>query len=244
MLHFLIFFYQSSFWVSKKKCRFVFGKISKNIFDSTPCFSFSCCQLFQYIFSCMIQRTLFYVFNLSFEKYLVSSSLRFCKKKSPQKILDSLDFFSILFLPNLFSFFFVSSLFVCSPCCYSSYSLFFSMFFSLFFLSMFLSFCLPSLSLLFFFFFFLHASSLFVCSLHVNLFSLMFLLFVFILIFRFFGSLLFIFRFLLLKNHSFLNWSSFFVKLFGSILFFFVSSPFLIVFSMVFFRTRSSLLFF
>ena len=65
-----------------------------------------------------------------------------------------------------------------------------------------LSFCLLSLSLLFFFLFFLHASSPFVCSLHVYLLSLMFLLFVFIPIFRFFETLLFNFRFLL-KSHSF-----------------------------------------
>ena len=154
MLHFLIFFYQSSFWVSKKKMSCCFWKVSKNIFDSTPCFSFSCCQLFQYIFSCMIQRTLFYVFNLSFEKYLVSSSLRFCKKKSPQKILDSLEFFSIPFLLNLFSFFCVLSFCLLSLLLLFLFSFFLHVCFSLFALSMFLSFCLSSLSLLFFFFFF------------------------------------------------------------------------------------------
>ena len=93
-------------------------------------FSFSCYQLFPYnFFMHDPKRTLFYVFNLSFEKYLVSYSVCFCSKKkiTSKKIPDSLDFFSLLFLLNLFSFF-VSSLFVYSnPCLYSSYSLFFSM---------------------------------------------------------------------------------------------------------------------
>ena len=55
-------------------------------------------------------------------------------KTSPPKVCDSLHFFSLLFLLNLFSFF-VSSLYFYSPCRHSSYSLFLHVFF--FSLSMF-----------------------------------------------------------------------------------------------------------
>ena len=52
-------------------------------------------------------------------------------KTSPPKMCDSLHFFSLLFLLNLFSFF-VSSLYFYSPCRHSSYSLFLHVFFFLF----------------------------------------------------------------------------------------------------------------
>ena len=217
-----------------KKWSFCFWKVPKNIFDSTPCFSFSCCQLFPYIFSCMIQKH-FSMFPISLLKNILFLNLFVSvqkKKESPpkKKKLDSLDFFSWLFLLNLFSFFFfVSSLFVYSPCCYSSYSFFSPCFFLFFALSMSLSLCLLSLSLLFFFSFFFNASSRSVCSLHVYLLPLMFLLFVFIPFFDFFESLLFIFRFFVEKSLPFELFISL-CKTFLVLSFFFVSSFFLIVF--------------
>ena len=89
----------------------------------------------------------FLCFQFLFRKILFLMSKIFAKT-SPPKICDSLYFFSLLFLLNLFSFF-VSSLCVYSPCLYSSYSLFLHVFFFLFpcFLSLrLLSLCLFTLS--------------------------------------------------------------------------------------------------
>ena len=132
------------------------------------------------------KRTLFYVFKLSFEKiFCFLLSLCFCSnKKVTSKNNLILLTFSLYFFLSLFSFF-VSSLFVYSPCRYSSCSLFF---------------CSMLPLLLFALFMFIYSLLCFFCL----------CLFPF---FDFFCISIIYFSFLL-KNHSFLNWSSLFVKLF------------------------------
>ena len=71
----------------KKKWSFCFWKVPKNIFGSTPCFSFSCCQLFPNIFSCVIQKEHFSMFPISLLKNILFLNLfvSIQKKKSPPK---------------------------------------------------------------------------------------------------------------------------------------------------------------
>ena len=108
---------------------FFLVKVSKNIFDSTPCFFFFLLSIVPVqFFHAWSKKNTFLCFQPLFWKiscFLLCLFL-FKKKITSKKLPDSLDFFSLLFLLNLFSFC-VSSLFVDSPCLYSSYSLFFSM---------------------------------------------------------------------------------------------------------------------
>ena len=106
LLLFFVFFYQSSSWVSKKKCRFVFGKKSfknylrfffhiftkKTLFFLLFVIKISC----NFIFCARSFETfcLFSVFSTSFWKnilFLLSLSLRFCStKKHTKKVVGSL----------------------------------------------------------------------------------------------------------------------------------------------------------
>ena len=171
------------------------------------------------LFHAWSKKITFLCFQPLFWKNIVflTLSLFLFKKKSPQKIPDSLDFFSLLF-------FWVCFLFLCRLFLFTHLVV-----------------------TLLVFFFLLHASSPLVWSLHVYLLSLMFLLFVFIPIFRFFWISIIYFSFLL-KNHSFLNWLSLFVKLFWFYRFFlfrpFSGGCFFFKKKKVFFRTRSNLPFF
>ena len=186
---FLDFLLTIFFWgLFKKLSVFVFGKFQKISLIQLLVFLFLVInKLFPYIVSRMIQKDHFSTFSTSLlKKYLVSYSLFVSvqKKKSPQKIPDSLDFFSLLV-------FWVCFLFLCR-------------------LFLFTHLVVTLLVL----FFLLHASSPLVCSLHVYLLSLMFLLFVFIPFFSIFLNLCYLFFVFCWKKHSFLNWSSLFVKLF------------------------------
>ena len=103
----MIFFYQPSFWVSKKKCRFVFGqkfqKITLILFLPflKPLFFLSfinfCFWICFFMHDLQKHFAIFCVSYLFFGKYLVS--LCFCPpKKNSKKVIDSLYFFSLLLL--------------------------------------------------------------------------------------------------------------------------------------------------
>ena len=152
---FLIFFYQPSFWVSKKFSFCFWTKVSKKYHwysfyhFKNYCFSWvSSCFAFEFVFSCMIFKNIllfFFVFTFFFEKYLGSFALIliFLVKKNHLKKSDSLNF-SLVFLLTLFSLLFrifMFTLLAVSLVILHAFPLFFSLLFFLF--PYFLSLCLP-----------------------------------------------------------------------------------------------------
>ena len=146
-LLFLIFFYQPSFWVSKKQIVVLlldksFKKYHWYSFYHLKiffCFSWlSSIFAFEFVFSRMIFKNIllfFFVFTFFFERYLgsfVLISLFLFKKKITFKKSDSLNF-SLVFLLTLFSLFcFVSLCLLSLLLVFSLHA--FSLFFSSFFL--------------------------------------------------------------------------------------------------------------